>query len=421
MASWDSIDRYMILTSDSHAGAATADYRGYLERRWHDQFDVWLAGVRNPWIDLRDPERAKLNWESAARLAAMDAEGVTGEVIFPNTLPPFFDILAHLSGVPADRADFDRRWAGLRAHNRWLVEFCGEAPLRRRGIVQLLPNDVDAAIAELRWAKGTGVIGGAMIPAMPPNHAVAPYFHERYEPLWAACAELALPLHQHQGTGAPHVGTDRPVGRSIFFTELDLWTRRTLLHLIVGGVFERHPGLAVVWTEMWGLGWAVEDLDRITRRLANVQSRFAGDPTQLNYAQTFGSPEVDSLTASPIEYFRRNCWIGASMLPRHEVRFRHVVGVDRVMWGNDFPHDEGTWPLTTEALRYTLSDVPVDECRLMLAGTAAALYGFDLDALTPTAATIGPLVAEVHRPLHDRPSSPSEAFAPPDALGASLA
>jgi predicted TIM-barrel fold metal-dependent hydrolase len=413
---WDSIDRYLILTSDSHAGAAMADYKRFLERRWHEEFDTWLAAVRNPWVDLGDPERAKLNWDNDARLGAMDAEGITGEIIFPNTLPPFFDILAHLSGVPVDRAEFERRWAGLQAHNRWLVEFCGEATLRRRGLIQLLPNDIDAAVRELEWAKGTGVIGGAMIPAIPPNHVVPPFFHERYERLWAACAALDMPLHQHQGTGAPDVGGDQPVGRSIFFTELDLWTRRTLLHLIVGAVFERHPRLQVVWTEMWGLRWAVEDLDRITRRLANVQSRYADDPTQLNYAHTFGSSEVDSLTLSPLEYFRRNCSIGASMLPRHEVRYREVLGVDRIMWGNDFPHDEGTSPLTTEALRHTLWDVPTDECRQMLAGNAARLYGFDLDALTEVAARIGPRVDEVHQRLTERPRSRSEAFADADEL-----
>jgi predicted TIM-barrel fold metal-dependent hydrolase len=413
---WDSIDRYMILTSDSHGGAAMADYKPYLEGRWHDEFDAWLAGVRNPWVDLRDPERAKLNWDSDARLAAMDAEGITGEIIFPNTLPPFFDILAHLSGVPVEPAEFDRRWAGLRAHNRWLADFCTAAPGRRRGLVQLLPNDIDAAVDELRWAKATGVMGGAMIPAIPPNHAVAPFFDPRYDPLWAACAELELPLHQHQGTGSPDVGIDQPVGRSIFFSELDLWTRRTLLHLIVGGVFERHPHLRVVWTEMWGLRWAVEDLDRITRRLANIQSRYADDPTQLNYAQTFGSAEVDSLTLTPLEYFRRNCWIGASMLPRHEVKFCDALGVDRIMWGNDFPHDEGTWPLTTEALRFTLFDVPDATCRQLLAGTAASLYGFDLDALTPIAAAIGPRVDDVHDRLAERPRSRSEAFAREDEL-----
>ena len=354
--------------------------------RWHEEFDAWADAVTNPFIDLRDPVRAALNWDSDARLAASDAEGITGEVIFPNTLPPFFDILAHLSGVPWDREQYERKWAGLRAHNRWLVDFCSAVPQRRRGILQVLPNDLDAAVAEIRWARESGVIGGVMIPAIPPNHPVGPFFDPRYDELWATCADLDLPVHQHQGSGSPEVGQEAPAGRAIYFAELDLWTKRTLLHLVMGGVFERHPRLEVVWTEMWGIRWALEELDQIQKRLVNVQSRHAGDPRVLNYSSTFGSPVVDGLSLTPHEYFARNCYLGASMLPRHEVRYRYAVGVDRIMWGDDFPHDEGATGYTPEALRATLFDVPVAECRQMLGGVAAGVYGFDLDALAPIAA-----------------------------------
>jgi predicted TIM-barrel fold metal-dependent hydrolase len=415
------MDRYVIVTSDAHGGAPMEGYKAFLEPAWHDEFDAWLAGVRNPWVDLRDPEVAKRNWDSDARLAAMDADGVAAEVVFPNTLPPFFDVSAHLSGVPWDGETYARRWAGIRAHNRWLLEFAAEAPTRRKGIVQLLPNDVDQAVEEVEWAARTGGAAGVMLPAVPPNHLVEPYFSRRYDPLWAACVDAGLPVHQHQGSGSPDpTGDDDALARTIFFTELDLWTRRTLTHLIVGGVFERHPDLQVVWTEMWGLRWAVDDLDRITRRLRNVQARYADDPRALNYSQTFGSPTTDGLTLDPLGYFGRNCWIGASMLPRHEVRYRHALGVDRILWGTDFPHDEGSAPWTTEALRATVWDVPEDELRPMLGESAARLYGFDLNALRDIAARIGPRVEEVAQPLDPVPARRSEAFAGEDPLEAAL-
>src|SRR5579862_4496210 len=129
------LDRYVIISSDAHAGAPMAGYKPYLPSRWHDEFDTWLAGVVMPWVDVTDTS----NWDNDVRTAAMDADGVSAEIIFPNTLPPFFDILAHLSGVPRDRETFARKWAGLQAHNRWLEDFCRLAPARRRGIAQLLP------------------------------------------------------------------------------------------------------------------------------------------------------------------------------------------------------------------------------------------------------------------------------------------
>src|ERR1700753_990129 len=103
MSTWETLDRYLILSSDAHAGAPMAAYKGYLEPRWHADFDAWLAAVVNPWVDISDTR----NYDSADRLVAMDGEGVCGEVLFPNTLPPFYDILAHLSGVPRTREQFE--------------------------------------------------------------------------------------------------------------------------------------------------------------------------------------------------------------------------------------------------------------------------------------------------------------------------
>lgn len=410
MDRWDTIDRYMILSSDTHAGAEMRQYKQYLDAEWHDEFEAWAAGVTNPWIDLRDPVRAAINWDSDARIAACDRAGITGEVIFPNTLTPFYDILCHLSGVPRTSAEYQRRWAGLRAHNRWLVEFCAQAPTRRRGLIQLLPNDLDDACREVEWAKASGVIGGVMLPAVPPNHVIEPFYHPRYEPLWEVCAALEMPVHQHQGSGNPDTASDLAVHKGITFADHDLWTRRTLIHLVMGGVFERHPALKVVWTEMWGMRWVVEDLLRIDQGLKHVQSRYSGDPLILNYASTFGSPTIDGLTLSALGYWQQNCYIGASMLPRADVRYRTAIGNDRVMWGDDFPHPEGATGFVTEALRTTLHDVPVEDCRAMLAGTAASVYGFDVEALTPIAARIGPLVSEVHTPLTGPPPSRGEPF-----------
>ena len=392
-------DRYLVLSSDTHAGAEMRAYRGWLDPAYHEDFDEWAATVTNPWCDLRDPERAALNWDSDARTAALDRIGVTGEVIFPNTLTPFYDILVHLGGVPRAAGEYARRWAGLQAHNRWLADFCAHEPDRRRGIAQLLPNDVDAAVAEVRWAAQTGVIGGVMIPSIPPNHVVAPFYDRRYDPLWDVCAATGLAVHQHMGSGSPDIDDGQRVAWSILFAEHELWPRRTLLHLVMGGVFERHPDLRVVWTEMWGMRWAVEELDRIDHALRIVQTRHAGDPRELNYSATFGSDAVDGLTLSPWEYWRRNCRIGASMLPRADVGYRHALGVETVMWGDDFPHPEGAAEHVTEALQATLHDVDRAECEAMLTTNAAALYRFDLDALAPVAARIGPRVAEVQTPL----------------------
>jgi Amidohydrolase len=81
-----------------------------------------------------------------------------------------------------------------------------------------------------------------------------------------------------------------------------------------------------------------------------------------------------------------------------------------VMWGSDFPHDEGTHPYTREHLRQLFSDWPEADLRKILAENVAEVYGFDLDALAPAAAQHGPTVAEIAEPLTELPAEPNEAL-----------
>jgi hypothetical protein len=77
-------------------------------------------------------------------------------------------------------------------------------------------------------------------------------------------------------------------------------------------------------------------------------------------------------------------------MSKEEIRRRYTIGTEVVMWGTDYPHPEGTWPHTLSKLQDDFRDVPVDDTADMLGGTAANVYGFDLEALLPIAAKIGP-------------------------------
>ena len=105
------------------------------------------------------------------------------------------------------------------------------------------------------------------------------------------------------------------------------------------------------------------------------------------------------MSMTPSEYFQRNFWVGASFLRPSESALRYEVGVDRIMWGADYPHSEGTYPYTTEALRAAFAECPPEETREMLETTAAQVYAFDLAALDEIGDRIGPTVAEVQVPL----------------------
>ena len=89
---------------------------------------------------------------------------------------------------------------------------------------------------------------------------------------------------------------------------------------------------------------------------------------------------------------------------------RKTLGIDKFMWGSDYPHDEGTYPYTTLALRQVFHDWPQDDLRKVLAETAAGIYGFDLTALAGPASRLGPAVSEVTQPLTGLPEQPNEAL-----------
>jgi hypothetical protein len=101
------------------------------------------------------------------------------------------------------------------------------------------------------------------------------------------------------------------------------------------------------------------------------------------------------LSKLPSEYFGENIFVGASTMSKEEIRRRHSIGCNAVMWGTDYPHPEGTWPNTVERLRKDFGDVPVEDTRKMLSDTAARCYGFDVEGLQPIAAKIGPTPADL--------------------------
>jgi predicted TIM-barrel fold metal-dependent hydrolase len=379
--------RYIVVSSDCHGGGNVLDYRPYLESRWLDEFDAWAADFEMPFDDLKG-DAGERNWDSARRVRDLEADGIVAEVVFPNTVPPFFPKVALTAQPPATTgADMDRRWAGLQAHNRWLVDFCADVPGRRAGVAQITLHDIDASVAEVRRIHADGLTGGILLPGTPPGLGLPQLFDPYYEPLWQVCAELGVPVNHHTGSAAPPMG-DTDVDAVVFLLEVSWWAHRALTHLIVGGALERHPELQVVFTEQ-GTAWIPDELlklDYFFDRMANAHG---------SQEQEWGLPVVERLSLKPSEYWARQCHVGASFIRPPEVGLRHAVGVDKIMWGADYPHKEASSPYSREALRAAFAGVPVEEVARMVGGNAAALYGFDLDALAPVAASVGPTVAEV--------------------------
>lgn len=384
-----STKRYTVISADGHGGATLTGYRGYLDAGLREEFDGWAAAFEVPYEDMKGEDGSR-NWDSARRLSELEADGIVAEVVYPNTIPPFFPTssLASAQAPIADAADFRRRQAGLKAHSRWLADFCAEADGRRAGAFQVLLHDIDAAVKELDWAVRAGLRGGLLLAGAPPGSGLPPLYHAHYDPLWVRCAELGVPVNCHSGSSGPRTGAT-PTDDFFFLTEMKWWDQRTVRHLILGGVLDRHPDLRVVFTEV-GVGWIpaeLEAMDAIYRVMRGDR-----DEQPLNY---HGPNDPAALSLPPSEYWRRQCYVGASFVHPAEVAVREAVGVEQIMWGSDYPHNESSYPYSREAIRFSFAGVNAAEVELMLGGNAARLYGFSQSALTPLGSLVGPGYDEV--------------------------
>ena len=200
-------------------------------------------------------------WDSDRRVRELEADGVVAEVLFPdgtenNEVPfgPFGGLRDH----PAEL-----RLAGAKAYNRWLADVCALEPARRAGVALVPLHDIDAAVAEIRWAKEAGLRGGV---GLHPGDPALPLYHDaRYEPIWATCAELGMPVNFHTGPGKPDYGTG-DAARMLIVTE--------------GTLFFAHRSLVVpdLGRRVRALPVAALRAHREPRRVVAVHARVARRP-----------------------------------------------------------------------------------------------------------------------------------------------
>src|ERR1700759_126438 len=104
-------DRYTILSSDCHAGGSHEMYRSYLDPDLIDEFDAWREKYKNPFRDLQDGGRIR-NWDDERRIGDLERDGIVGEVVFPNTVPPFFPSFV-LFARPPKPDEYEHRLPGV--------------------------------------------------------------------------------------------------------------------------------------------------------------------------------------------------------------------------------------------------------------------------------------------------------------------
>jgi predicted TIM-barrel fold metal-dependent hydrolase len=406
----DADSRYIVVSIDSHVGPPIEEYGEYCPAEHRAVFDEQVkhvASLRSNGANFNDvakrslgyslPEKVIAAAERAnavaggndihARLADMDHDGVAASVVFHGLQngEPMPLVSEALFQATTQRHELDS--VGCHMYNQWVADFVSAAPHRFAPLAYVNMRNVDDAVKELEWAANAG-LRGVNFPA--PVASRPAYSDPMYDRLFAAAADLDMALTTHRGGGDRWNYEDGLMGAAYQRIEGGFVGQRGIWQLIFSGVLERHPKLKVVLTEFLSTHWVegiLRDMDTVMLDQSN--------------------PLSGSLKKLPSEYWDTNFFVGASFLAHDEAEQFTGRGMSGVMWGDDYPHSEGTYPFTRESMRTTFAGLPAEHTERMIGMTAAECYGLDIEKLRTVADRIGPTVAE----LSTRPDTgPDDAY-----------
>jgi predicted TIM-barrel fold metal-dependent hydrolase len=300
---------------------------------------------------LRDLVRA--GCDPAFRLSLMKADGVAAEILNPTWA-------LWVPRIP----DPALRRACAAVFNDWILDYCAVDPKRLLGVGIVPIDDVAWAVKEAQRIIGRG-LRGIMVPTQPIEGA-PPYRDRAYDGFWAAAAEAGVPVTLHIVTGRvrdpfTYHGADErgEVPRS--FLELFGEAAPVLANeFIFGGIFDRFPTLQVFLSE-YDASW----LPILKYRVDRIE--------------TF--PGLMKLKKRARAYIDENIHVGIINDPLAAI-LRHEIGVDRIMWGSDFPHPPCPYPHTQKKIQEILGSVPAQEFAAMVCDNVVRLYNIDRTVLS---------------------------------------
>lgn len=357
------------ISADSHITEPPDCYSARIDKAWadkaphvvkHDKMgEIFvIPGMDKP-IPMgliaaagRDPKDLKFKtqdyrdlhpggYDPKVRLSDQDRDGVFGEIIYPS-----------VGMLLCNHSDFDFKRACFNAYNLWLEEFCDHAPDRLFGMPQIAMRSVEEGIADLRDLHARG-FRGVMMPGEP---AQEDYHHPMYDPFYEVAVELGMPLSFHILTSggdsvAPTRGPKINGFQSIIRGNQDI-----LGTFIFGGVFDRVPDLKVVCVEA-DAGWAPHWMYRADH--AYNRHRYW--------------MKCDELQRLPSDYFKENIYL-TFQDDWSAFQAKDHLNVDRLMWANDFPHSDATWPWSQEILAEQTVNLSAHEKARILRDNCRELY-----------------------------------------------
>ncbi|HTP76351.1 MAG TPA: amidohydrolase family protein [Rhizomicrobium sp.] len=287
-----------------------------------------LLGLGDRLIEKSKEIQALGAFDGAERKTAMDMLGFKKQLVFAthSVAMPF---------SPSSKIAPQRRYAGARAHNRHMIDFCSHDD-RLMGVAIIPLDDPDYALAELDFVARSK-LKAVWVPHRPcgdksPGHVA-------FEPFWARLAEAGLPFLLHVG-GSPlqlakaWANNGRPATKDWLGGGENVRTKdAAVLHqgpetfismMVIEGVFERHPKLRGASVEL-GAGWVPSLLTRLDW-VAKHWGRT--DATMAAFKRTPAEQLTQQMAFTPFVFEEVGAFIDQS-------------NPDLYLFSSDYPHIEG--------------------------------------------------------------------------------
>jgi predicted TIM-barrel fold metal-dependent hydrolase len=283
------------------------------------------------------------------RVKAMDEDGVWASLLFP-TFPRFG------ASRFLEAEDKELALACVRAYNDWMLdEWCPSYPARfiPQVIVPLWDPHLAAKEIERCAAKGAKAVAFVEnpyplgLPSFPSGH---------WEPVFAAADATGVPLSMHIGTSSGLMSPSPDATPSVGIALCGINSMSALGDLIYSGVLEDHPNAKIALSE-GGAGWVPYVLER------------------LDYTWHRSRYEGVNCSRPPSEVFAQHFWV-CMVADRYAIINRALIGLDKLCWECDFPHNDGNYPESRKVFADAVYDVPDDEARQIGELNARRLYDF---------------------------------------------
>jgi len=295
-------------------------------------------------------DEAVPGFTAESQLAEMAREGVEAAVLIGR-----FAVFPSTEGIDAEIAY-------CQLVNDWLADTYRDHLDRFAPAIHLPFNDVAASVRELERAAGLG-----LRPALLPDGIFErPYFLDEWEPLWEAADSLKVPLTLHVGGLRARLNTDpaviafpgyAPTGWYLMSAGMG----ETLAWFAYSGLFEKYPNLQVVMTEGYA-GWLAFAIQFFDHHWDGRFEKLAFTPKR-------------PLQAPPGYYIRRQAK-ATFMWDPVAIANREFTGIECLMWGNDYPHEEGSFPHSQEWVSKQFAGIPEADIERMVRGNARDVFGF---------------------------------------------